>query len=170
MTDVTLPDTVVDLVAAAGAGVTPAAGGGTEVGDSEVRFLVLCASGTYTVERVQRGVRERVVLRTSEPAAVWRFLVLTFGSELRSREGRPALRLAPDGAPLPPGHAIEKTGPRRFRLRWEDGGRPCEADELIEVDAVDLAWAVTSTLPDLVESFRAPDGTAPGGPGPRNAR
>ena len=83
-------------------------------------------------------------------------------SESRSREGRPALQLAPDGAGLPPGSTIEKTGPRRFRLRWVDEGRPREADELIEVDAVDLAWALTLPLPALVASFRAPDGPATG--------
>jgi hypothetical protein len=154
-----LPQTLLDLIDDSGNSVATTSDGAVDVGDDDVRFVVRQDAGNLSVEKVQRGVRERVVLRTPHVEAVWRFLTIIFGSELRSRAGWPVLQVVQGADRLPPDCEIDKTGPRRYQLRWGAGGRPNEADQLIEVDAVDLAWTLGHPLDVVVESFRHIDGS-----------
>lgn len=159
MSDLNLPEAVLGLVAASGSRVVSTADGVVDVGDAEIRFVVHEDAEIYSVEKVQRGVLERVVLRTPHADVLWRFFTITFGGELRSRAGWPPLRLATGGtARLPHDCELERIGPRRFRLRWSGDGRPGEADELIEIDAIDLAWTLGQSLENIAESFRHRDG------------
>lgn len=153
MTLIDLPPSVLALASESGADVRPTPdGAGLDVGDSETSHVVRRGGGVYQVEEVQRGTVKRVVLRTSEEAAVVRFLALTLADRWRSVHGRaPLPPVRPD---LPAGAVVDKSGPRRYRLRWLDDGVERHAEEMVEYRATDLAHSLAFPLDVVVQAVR----------------
>lgn len=158
MTPIELPPVLQSLLVEPGARVLPADDGeGLDLGDSETRFEVRRDGDAYQVTEIQRGRVKGTVLRTTEEAALVRFLALVLSLWSRDAEGLPALPPI-DEAVLPAGTSIEKVGPRRFTLRWVQDGVERRADDMIEYRAIDLARALTHPLDVVVAALHEPTG------------
>lgn len=132
------------------------------VDNQETRFVITGSPGVFHVLRSSRGEEPDATSAFAHEIDALRQLMLILGGDGRSIHSLPRLGVPAEASGAATGILIDQTEPGSVRLSWDEGGErhrgTFHQGALGHMHARKFAQCIGSTLSDLAQALRSPDG------------